>query len=122
MDFNLGAASIDMDLSPYTIGFARFDVGAASVKIKLGSKADTSNVDIHTGASSVELYVPSNAGCQIVADASLSGENYPDFTKTGDKTYKTANFDTAPKRIYININAGVSSLKVNSYNNDWKQQ
>ncbi|HET7153101.1 MAG TPA: DUF5668 domain-containing protein [Candidatus Kapabacteria bacterium] len=115
MDFDLGAASMNMDLSPYMVGIARFDIGAASAKIKLGDRVDTSNIDIDAGASSIELSIPSDAGCQIVADASLSGKDFPDFTKTSDKTYRTANFDSAPKRIYINIDAGVSSLKVKRY-------
>ena len=119
MTFDLGAASIVMDLSPYNVSNARFDIGAASAKIKLGDRADTSHVDINAGASSIDIAIPSDAGCEIVADASLSGKDFPDFTKTADKTYRTGNFDTATKRIYINISAGVSSLKV-TRNADWQ--
>jgi len=120
MAFDLGAASIEMDLSPYKIGNARFDVGAVGVKLKLGDRADTSHIDIDAGASSIEISIPPEAGCEIVADASMSGKDFPDFTKVGDKTYRTGNFDTATKRIFINIDAGASGLKVVRNSPDWQ--
>lgn len=115
LDFNLGAASIDFDLSPYKTEKIAIDMGAASLKLKLGDRADETRLTIDAGASSIDINVPEGAACEIKTDASLSSKHINGFNKINDDLFRTDNFETAKKKIYISIESGVSSIKVNRY-------
>lgn len=115
LDFNLGAASLDFDLSPYNIEKISIDMGAASLKLKLGDKAEETKLAIDAGASSIDISVPEEAGCEISTDASLSSKHINGFNKIENDLYRTENFDKAKKKIYISIDSGVSSIKVSRY-------
>ncbi|MGE5682913.1 MAG: LiaI-LiaF-like domain-containing protein [Bacillota bacterium] len=115
MDFNVGAASVNLDLAPYTLENLYIKSGAASVKVKLGDKAEKTDLKFDSGASSLEVYVPKNIGCEINADVKLSSKNFKGFNKIDNDTYRSENFDGASKRIYIAFDAGVSSVKVDRY-------
>lgn len=115
LDFNLGAAAIDFDLSPYKIKKADIDMGAASLRIRLGDLVDESHLKIQGGASSIEILVPESVGCQIDADVALSSKNFHGFKNINDDIYRTENFQSAGKKIYLKIDAGVSSVTVRRY-------
>ena len=115
LDADVGAATVDFDLSPFKMKNVKIDGGAASFKIKLGDRADESHLDIRAGASSIEIEVPSSVGCEVIANTKLSGRKIIGFEKVGNKTYQTADFERALKKIYIDIAAGVSNVRVERY-------
>ena len=67
MNFDIGAAAIDFDLSPYKISTMKLDIGAASLDLKLGDKYPKTIVDIDAGASSINIMIPDSSGCEINA-------------------------------------------------------
>ena len=115
MDLNVGACKVDFDLTPFKVRSAEIKAGASKIKIRLGDKADTTNLTVNTGASSVVVYVPSSSGCEIVDHAELSTKSFPDFIKGENGDYRTSNFATAKKKVLMDVNAGVSSVKVLTY-------
>ena len=115
MRFEVGAAKVDVDASPFRVGTLRVNSGAADVRLKLGGLADDTHVAIHCGASSIKVLVPDSSGCEVKIDAPLSSKSLHGFEKRGDGWYRTENFDMAARRISINIGAGVSSIKVDRY-------
>ena len=117
MDFDIGAASADFDLTEYKIEKLKIEMGAASLKLRLGMKSDVSNVKISGGASAIHVYVPSGAGCDIISDINLSSRHFRGFGKLSRSHYQTDNFDSATKKIYLNIDAGVSSITVTRTDN-----
>ncbi len=121
MDFDLGAAKIDFNLSEYKVEDLDIDMGAASLEIKLGDLIDSARVTIDAGASSVEIYIPENSGCELRSDNFLSSRKLEDFVKIKDNLYRTENFDSAEKKIYMDIDTGVSSLRIKKYSvaNNW---
>lgn len=119
MDFDLGAASIDFDLSPYKINTLKLDIGAASLDLKVGDKYPNTFIDIDAGASSVDIEIPESSGCEIKSDVSISSKHYRGFNKIKSGLYRTENFDSAANKIYINLDAGVSSIDVRRYSKDW---
>ncbi len=119
MNFKVGAASLDFDLSPYKIQDAALDMGAASLNLKLGDRNDVSNFNLRTGASSIKIQVPDSAGCEIKTDFALSSKDFEGFNKIGSNLYQTENFNSAKKKIYLTIKAGVSSVKVERYSENW---
>ncbi len=115
LDMNVGACSTDFDLSQFAVTSADIKAGASEIKIKLGDKADTTNISMNTGASSVTIYVPQGSGCEITDGAKLSSKSFPDFVKDSDGVYRSTNFDNSKKKIFIDVEAGVSSIKVKQY-------
>jgi hypothetical protein len=115
LNFEIGAAAVDFDLSPYKINNLDISMGAASLKLRLGSINNESRVNIDAGASSIDIDVPENAGCEIRADVSLSSKNFRGFEKVKETLYRTSGFDNANKKIFIQLQSGVSSINVNRY-------
>lgn len=115
MNVDLGASSIDFDLSPYKVSTLKLDMGAASLNLKIGDKYPETVLDIDAGASSIDIEVPDSSGCEIKSDAALSSKNFSGFNKVKTDLYRTENFEKAKNKIYIRVDAGVSSIDVRRY-------
>ncbi|MCZ6777287.1 MAG: hypothetical protein O7D34_12685, partial [Ignavibacteria bacterium] len=70
---------------------------------------------VDAGASSITISVPSSAGCEIRYNGGLSRKRFHEFEKVDTDTYRSENFAWSPRKIYIDINVGVSSVKVIRY-------
>ena len=119
LNFEVGAASINLDLRPYKTQNINIKMGAASMKIRLGEKSEVTNLNIKSGASSVYVYVPDSSGCEITTHTALSSKDFRDFDKINSNLYRTNNFEKAKKKIFITVNSGVSSIKVIRYSEGW---
>ncbi|MHB1686240.1 MAG: LiaF transmembrane domain-containing protein [Ignavibacteriaceae bacterium] len=115
LDFNGGAAVMDFDLTPFKTENINVKMGAAKIKIKLGDKNKLTTLNLKAGASSIEILVPESSGCEIVSKAALSEKQFNGFNKVSHDTYQTDNFNQAKNKIYLNLNAGVSSIHVDRY-------
>ncbi|MFA6232981.1 MAG: hypothetical protein WC824_02170 [Bacteroidota bacterium] len=115
LNIDAGAAKIEFDLRAYRIGNLDLEAGAASIAVRLGSRADTSNVRIETGASSVHLYVPAGVGCELRTESALSSKHVNGFDNKGDGLYRSDNFASTAKRIFIFVDSGLSSITVDRY-------
>ena len=115
LNFDVGAASLDLDLTPYKIGKIDVDMGAASLNVKFGNLSDVTRFSIEAGASDIDILIPDSVGCEINSDAALSSRNYEGFVKINKDLYRTEDFDKYPKKIFIDINCGVSSIDVKRY-------
>lgn len=119
MNFDLGAAAIDFDLSPYKVSTAKLDIGAASLELKLGDKYPETIVDINAGASAVKIFIPDSSGCEIRSDITISSKHFSGFKKIHSDLYRTENFDAAKNKIYLRIDAAVSSVDVKRFSEEW---
>ena len=119
LNFDVGAASVDLDLTKVKVRNLNVGMGAASFKVNLGNTAERSNVNIESGVSSVELNIPESTGCEIITDGALNSKDFEGFTKISSDHYRTENFDKAQNKIFINIDSGVSSIKIKRYSNEW---
>jgi hypothetical protein len=110
-----GATKLDFDLSKFKVKKLKLSGGAASFNVKLGQPLATTNVEVSTGVSEVDIKVPQNAACRIESSSGLSSTDYDGFTNNGDNTYQTAGFDAAKNKMYIHMKGGVSNFKVTRY-------
>lgn len=117
-DFDLGAARADFDLTKFKVKEFNMDAGAASLKISLGSLIENTKINIDAAASSIKIDVPYSSGCEINSDTFISSNHFEGFKKINSNKFRTENFDSAEKKIYINIDSGISSIKVNRYQSD----
>ncbi len=114
-DMNIGAASIDFDLSNYKVGEIDLDGGASAINLKLGDRSDYTKLDIDAGAASIDIKIPESAGAELKIETALSSKNFPGFKKIEKGLYRTENYESAAKKIEIKIDAAVSSLNINRY-------
>jgi hypothetical protein len=112
MRFDVGASSLDVDLSRYAVERLVVSAGAARIKLTLGDRADVAHVSVKSGVSSLQVQIPDSAGCEIRAETPMSRKDFHGFTKISSGVYQTENFESAEKKIYIDIHAGVSNLSV----------
>ncbi len=110
-----GAAKVDFDLEPFKIDRIEIDGGAASVRLRLGDLHDNTNLRVEAGAASMVIEIPENSGCEINASTVLSSKSFTGFIDEGNNYHRTENFESAANKIFIRIDAAVSSFKVVRY-------
>ena len=115
LNLDVGAASLEFDLSDFRVRNLDLNGGAASLEIKIGEKYNETYVNIDAGASSIALAIPENSGCDLRISSVLSGKTISGFEKMEHGHYRTDNFDTAVNKIFIEVDAAVSSYEINRY-------
>jgi len=115
MDVALGAGQGDLDLSSYAVRNLKIEAGAADLDVKLGAKADQSDVKLEVGAASVTVRVPKEVGVRIKKDGALNIEQLDDFTDVGGGEFVSPGYDAAKKKMMIRFDGGVSRFKVVRY-------
>ncbi len=115
MKINMGAGAIDFDLSDYKLRSFRFDGGAASLDIKIGDLLPITDVIVKTGVADVKINIPEGSGCRIKTKTGLSAKDFEGFTKVDNGNYETSNYSTATKKIFINLDGGLSNFEVSRY-------
>ncbi|MFZ1282397.1 MAG: DUF5668 domain-containing protein [Ignavibacteriaceae bacterium] len=115
LNFEVGAASVDLDLTQYKVSRLDVGMGAAAFNVKLGNLVDVARIKIDAGASDIDILIPDSVGCEINSEAALSSRNYEGFKKVDNDLYRSENFDKYPKKIFIEIDCGVSSIDVKKY-------
>jgi hypothetical protein len=115
MDIALGAGQGDLDVSAYAVRNLKLAAGAADLDLKLGAKADVSDVKLEVGAASVTVRVPKEVGCRIKKDGALNLDQLDDFTDVGGGEFVSPGYDTAAKKMTIRFEGGISRFKVVRY-------
>lgn len=115
LDFDIGAAEVNMDLSEFKIDTARIEAGAASVEIKLGARQPLTYLTYSAGAASLEVMIPKESACEIHSESVLVSRDFEGFINKGDGIYQSTNYPEGANRIILKIESAVSSLKVERY-------
>jgi hypothetical protein len=115
MNFDVGAASMDFDLTAFKVKTVDVDMGAASITVKINDLYPETEITVDAGASDINIFIPKGSGCKIVTDGALSSKHFSDFKKIDSDNYQTENFDEATNKVFINIECGVSSISVERY-------
>ncbi len=109
----VGAGEADFDLTPYRVRTLKLETGVTDVDIKLGDRADLTEVDVDAGVAQITLKVPQSVGCRIEHDG-LSLTDFDGFDKVG-KFYQSPGYDQAAKKINIKFDSGLAKLEVERY-------
>lgn len=115
LDFEVGAADMELDLRNYKVGKVNLDAGASAIEVVLGEKSPLTRLSLNAGASSIQVKVPASSGCQIKSESFMISREFKGFTKKGDRIYETPGFETAANKIYIDVETAVSKIKVDRY-------
>lgn len=112
---DVGASSLNFDLSRFKVKKLDIDSGAASFDLKLGDEYDDTHVNIDAGASSIQFMIPESSGCDLKISSVLSGKEISGFKKIDHGHYQTDNFEDASNKIFIVVDAAVSSYTITRY-------
>lgn len=115
IDMGIGAGEVDFDFSNYKVRKLNIETGAASIDLKLGDKQDDVKVDIKSGVASVKIAVPESVGCEIRMDGALNSNDFENFDKVKSGVWQSKGYDKATKKIKLDVESGLSSLKVTRY-------
>lgn len=111
----VGAGEVDFDLSQHKVRRFTFDGGVAELEVKIGDQLPITDVDVKSGLTSTTVLIPEGSGCRITAKTGLSSRDFEGFTKVGDNTYETPNYNSATKKIFIRFDGGLTSFEVKKY-------
>ncbi len=115
LNISAGAASLEIDVSPFKTEKIEIDGGASKITLKLGDKFNRTNVGIDAGATAIEIMIPSGSACEIHASTVLLAKDLEGFDKIENGLYRTRDFSDNANQISIEVDAAVSSLKVERY-------
>lgn len=115
IELGIGAGDLEFDLSEYKVENLEVKTGAAAIDIQLGDLVKEARVKVESGVAKVSLAVPEEVGCEIHMDGALNSKDFDGFRKENNSNYRTDNFETAEKKIYIDVSSGLSSVSVDRY-------
>ena len=110
-----GASSINGDLSETKLSNLTIKAGASSIDLKFGNLQNKQEISLDSGASSVKLRVPSDAGVRVYSEGGLNSINFDSIDKKSDGLYESAGFDAATTQITIRAKLGASSFEIDRY-------
>jgi hypothetical protein len=112
-DLETGASDTRLDLADLRVTDLRLQTGASATDLTLPANAGHTRVDIGAGAASVTIRVPSGVAARIRVKGGLTGITVDKsrFPRMGD-VYQSADYDTAPNKVDVNVETGVGSIDV----------
>lgn len=114
LELNIGAADVNLDLSPFKVKSIDIQSGAASIAVKIGNQHSYTKIDVETGASGIVLHIPKQADCKVVSECFLVSKNLPGFLKH-EGVYRTENFGKSAQTVVVEIEGAVSDFQVVRY-------
>jgi hypothetical protein len=111
----IGAGDLDFDLSKFKVERIKVETGVAAIKIKLSNLLEEVEVDVKSGVAKVNIEVPKGVGCRIDLDGAMNSKNFSGFNKIDNGCWETSNFASAQKKIYIDLDSGLTSLNISRY-------
>lgn len=116
LTLNLGATSINADLSRIKLEYMNLNTGAFDGQIKLGKLAQSASIIVRTGASNVSFKTPKDCGVKVASSSGLVTTKYTNIDvkdSGGDKI--SNNYNSAQCKIDFNIKSGASSFEFVGY-------
>lgn len=115
LKINTGASDLDFDLSGLRISDFLLKAGASDIDVTVGEEVvPDAKVAFEVGVSDIKVRVPKALGVKIVSESGLTSERFPSFVSKDDAFYSEG-YDTAQKKIEIQLRAGASAIEVERY-------
>lgn len=111
--FDIGAARTTIDLADLKVRRLELHTGASDTRVRLPRAAGVTEVRSEHGAASLSFDVPTGVAARIRTKMALASSQIDTtrFPRIGD-VYQSADYDTNPNRVDIDVSGGVGSLRV----------
>ena len=115
LNVQTGATEAHLDLSSLHVSSIDMSVGAATATVRLPEKAGVTAMHVSGGASTLTLEIPQGVAARIQHHGGLSTLNIDQnrFPSAGEGLYRSADYDTAPNKVDITLETGVTTIQVN---------
>jgi len=115
LDLQEGAADSKIDLSQLHVSNLQLQTGASTTNLTLPQAAGATTATIRGGASTINVQVPDGVAAQIHYEGGLSTLNidtnrFPAIS--GDRMYRSPDYDSAGNKVDLTIQAGVATVNV----------
>jgi hypothetical protein len=113
MKINTGASEASLDLSELRVSDVVLKTGASSITMTLPANAGFTRLAVESGAASLNLRIPAGVAARIRTRTGLGSVSVDAarFPRQGDY-YQSPDYDTAANKADIDIESGVASVDV----------
>lgn len=110
-----GGGNVRLDLAGTTITSISAATGGGNIDVILPDILTELNADINTGVGNVTIHLPGGVEARIHAESGL-GKVIVDsgFKMIAEKTYQSAGYDIADKKITIKATSGVGNVTIST--------
>jgi hypothetical protein len=115
VDLGIGAGKGNFDFSDYKVETLKVSTGVADMDIRMGDKLAVANLKIESGVASVTIEIPSSVGCEMRIDGALNAKSLDGLEKISNNLYRSADFEKAEKKIFIDFEGGLTSVNIKRY-------
>ncbi len=89
--------------------------GAGNVTVEIGSITGSNTIIANSGAGDVTVIVPGGIAARIHASSGMGKANMDErFSQIDDKTYQSADYETAANKVEITVTSGAGNVNVNT--------
>jgi hypothetical protein len=109
-----GASASTLDLTDLKVVELDIDTGASRTEVSLPANAGNTLVDIHSGAASININIPTGVAARIKTKSGIASINVDSnrFPRMDGDLYQSADYATAANRADITIDTGVGSVEI----------
>ncbi len=108
-----GGGNVNLNLAGMTLTRLETETGGGNVEVVLPENASNLSVSAKSGAGNVVVTIPGGAAARITATTGLGVVNMDSrFTKIDDKTYQSADYDTAASKVELTLGTGAGNVEV----------
>jgi hypothetical protein len=114
LEIGSGASSLNLDLSDLKATYVKLETGASSVNLTTPKQAGNTLVDIEAGASSVDIHIPAQVGARIRVREGVSALDIDSsrFQRQDGGIYQSSDFDTSKNKVEISVETGVGKITI----------
>jgi hypothetical protein len=112
IDANLGVVDGILNFEQIPVKKADFRMGAGDLKVIIGDQQTETNINLWTGVTDLDIYIPKEAGLQVKAGNFMSDLDFHNIkVNKQDEIFISENYETAEQKIYVNIISAMSAVK-----------
>lgn len=120
LDYDISTTStLDMDLGYYKVDSFRLKLSSTTANLNFEESTFDNEINLEidaSAASTINFHIPKNVGIKIISKSFLSSTDFGDLKESSDKgTYTSENFDSAEKKLIINSDINLSTLKIDRF-------
>lgn len=116
LNITAGASKINVNLTDTNVSQLSINAGASKMDFDLGVKSPNLKTTIKAGASTINISVPKECGISTKLDTGMTSNNLEKQGLIKNETvFTTTDYDKAPTKIQIEIDAGASTINLQRY-------
>lgn len=110
---NLGVIDGKLDLGKIPVRNVELNLGAGDMDLIIGGLHEDTNVVLRAGAADLNIYLPESSGLKVKAGKILSDISFHNISVTNkDGIFLSENYEEASHNIDIDVQTGLSSIKI----------